>query len=66
MTTVMHKFLIYLSIYLCLTYFGLSFSQYSEAGVQFLQWFKSTGTGADTIPRRLRLHFSFTFVFAKF
>jgi hypothetical protein len=31
MTNVMHKFLIYLSIYFCLTYFGLSFSPSSEA-----------------------------------
>jgi hypothetical protein len=33
--------LIYLSIYFCLTYFGLSFSPSSEAGVQLQQWFKS-------------------------
>jgi hypothetical protein len=37
----MHKFLIYLSIYFCLTCFGLSFSPSSEAGVQFRQWFNS-------------------------
>jgi hypothetical protein len=35
MTKVMHKLLIYLSIYFCLTRFGLSFSQYSEAGFNF-------------------------------
>jgi E3 ubiquitin-protein ligase DOA10 len=33
--------LIYLSIYFCLTCFGLSFSPSSEAGVQFCQWLKS-------------------------
>jgi hypothetical protein len=43
MTNVMHKFLIYLSIYFFLTYFGLSFSPSSEAGVQLRQWFKSPG-----------------------
>jgi hypothetical protein len=37
----MHKFLIYLSIYFCLTCFELSFRPSSEAGVQFRQWFKS-------------------------
>jgi hypothetical protein len=41
MTNVMHKFLIYLSIYFCLTCFGLSLSPSSEAGVQIRQWFKS-------------------------
>jgi hypothetical protein len=35
MTNVMHKFLIYLSIYFRLTCFGLSFNPSSEAGVQF-------------------------------
>jgi preprotein translocase subunit SecG len=44
-TNVMHKFLIYLSIYFCLTCFGLSFSPSSEAGVQLRQWFKSAGYG---------------------
>jgi hypothetical protein len=39
----MDKFLIYLSIYFCLTCFGLSFSPPSEAGVQFRQWFKPPG-----------------------
>jgi hypothetical protein len=62
MTNVMHKFLIYLSnIYFCHICFGLSFSPYSEADVQFRQWFKSLGygvsawasLGADTISRRL-------------
>jgi hypothetical protein len=45
MTKVMHKFLICLSIYFCLTCFGVSFSPSSEAGVQFRQWFKSSGYG---------------------
>jgi hypothetical protein len=39
------QFLIYLSIYFCLTCIGLSFSPFSEAGVQFRQWFKSPGYG---------------------
>jgi hypothetical protein len=50
----MHKFLIYLSIYFCLTCFGLSFNPSSEAGVQLRQswvWFQFPD--ADTIPRRL-------------
>jgi hypothetical protein len=34
MTNVMYKVLIYLSIYFCLTCFGLSLSPSSEAGVQ--------------------------------
>jgi hypothetical protein len=63
MTNVMHKFLIYLSIYFCLTCFGLSFSPSSEADVQFWQWFKSAGydvsawasPGTDIISRRLPL-----------
>jgi hypothetical protein len=38
MTNVMHKFLIYLSIYFCLTCFGLSFSPSSKAGVQYKQY----------------------------
>jgi hypothetical protein len=46
----MHKFLINLSIYFCLTCFGLSCSPSSEAGVQLRQWQRP---GADTIPRRL-------------
>jgi hypothetical protein len=33
-TNVMHTFLIYLSIYFCLTCFGLSFNPSSEAGAQ--------------------------------
>jgi preprotein translocase subunit SecG len=45
MTNVMHKFLIYLSIYFCLTCFRLSLSPSSEAGVQIQQWFKSAGYG---------------------
>jgi hypothetical protein len=58
MTNVIHKILIYLSIYFCLICFWLSFSPSSEAGVQLRQWFKSPGygvsagasPGADTIP----------------
>jgi hypothetical protein len=51
----MYKFLIYLSIYFCLTRFGLSFIPSSEAGVQLRQLFKPPGNsvsvpGADTIP----------------
>jgi hypothetical protein len=38
MTNVMHKFLIYLSIYVCLTCFGLSFSPFSDAGVQIVHY----------------------------
>jgi E3 ubiquitin-protein ligase DOA10 len=55
MTNVMPKFLIYLSVYFCLTHIGLSFSPSSEAGVQLRQWFKSPvyDVGADTIHRRL-------------
>jgi hypothetical protein len=45
MTNVMHRFLIYLAIYFCLTRFGLSFSASSEAGVQLWQWFKSPWYG---------------------
>jgi hypothetical protein len=45
MTKLMHKFLINLSIYFCLTCFGLSFSPSSEAGVQLRQWFQSPGYG---------------------
>jgi hypothetical protein len=47
MTNVMHKFLIYLSIYFCLTCFGFSFSPSSEAGVQLRKWFKSLGYGVS-------------------
>jgi hypothetical protein len=43
----MHKFLIYPSIYFCLTCFGFSFSPSSEAGVQIRQWFKSPGYGVS-------------------
>jgi hypothetical protein len=48
MTNEKHKFLFNLSIYFCLTCFGVSFSQSSEAGVQLQQWFKSTGYGVST------------------
>jgi preprotein translocase subunit SecG len=66
MTNVMHKFLIYLSIYFCLTCFGLSFTPSSEAGAQHRQWFKSPGYGvsaraltpypADFNPRKYSWH----------
>jgi preprotein translocase subunit SecG len=49
MTNVMYKFLIYLSIYFCVTCFGLSFSPSSEAGEQFQQWFKSPGYTVSTL-----------------
>jgi hypothetical protein len=39
MINIMYKFLIYLSIYFCLTCFGLCLSPSSEAGVQIRQWF---------------------------
>jgi hypothetical protein len=39
----MHKYLIYLPIWFCLTCFGLSFNPSSGAGVQRGQWFKSPG-----------------------
>jgi hypothetical protein len=47
MTNVMHKFLIYLSVYFCVTCFGFSFSPSPEAGLQFRQWFKSPGYGVS-------------------
>jgi hypothetical protein len=47
MNKVMHKFLIYLSIYFYLTCFGLPFSPSSEADVQLRQWFKSPGSGVS-------------------
>jgi preprotein translocase subunit SecG len=47
MINVIHKFLIYLSIYFCLTCFGLSVSSSSEADVQFRQWFKFAGFGVS-------------------
>jgi hypothetical protein len=47
MTNVMHKFLIYLSIYFCLTFFGLLFSPFSGAGLQIQHWFKSPGYGVS-------------------
>jgi hypothetical protein len=52
MTNVMHKFLIYLYIYFCLTCFGLSFSPSSAAGVQLRQWFKSAGYGVSARAKR--------------
>jgi hypothetical protein len=48
MTNAMHKFLICLSIYFCLTRFGISFRPSSEKGVQLRQWFKSPGYGVST------------------
>jgi hypothetical protein len=47
MTNVMHKFLINLSIYFCLTCFGICLSPSSEAGVQIRQWFMAPGYGAS-------------------
>jgi hypothetical protein len=44
---IIHKFLIYLSIYFCLTCFGVSFSPTSEAGVQLRQWVKSAWYGVS-------------------
>jgi hypothetical protein len=40
MNNVMDRFLIHLSIYFCLAYFGLSFSPSSETSVQFRRLFK--------------------------
>jgi hypothetical protein len=57
MTNVMHKFLINLSIYFCLTCFGLSFSPSSEAGEQLRQWFKSPGYG---VSARARMELCYT------
>jgi hypothetical protein len=51
----MHEFLINLSIYFCLTCFGLSSSPSSEAGVQLWQWFKSPGYGVSAQALRLRV-----------
>jgi hypothetical protein len=51
MTNVMRKSLLYLSIYFCLTCFGLSFSLSSDAGVQLWQWFKSPGYGVSVRAR---------------
>jgi hypothetical protein len=55
MTNIMHKFIIYVSIYFCLTCFGLSFSPSSEAGVQLsvLLGMVSTLGGTDTVLRRV-------------
>jgi hypothetical protein len=50
------QILIYLSIYFCLTCFGLSFSPSSEAGVQLRQWFKSPGYGVSARALRWSLH----------
>jgi hypothetical protein len=65
MTNVMRTFLIHLSIYFCLTCFGIYFSPSSEAGVQLRQWFKSPGygvsaPGTNTIPSRLETRRSCT------
>jgi hypothetical protein len=51
----MHKVVINLSIYFFLTCFGLSFSPYSEAGVQIRQWFKTSGYGVCT-RFRMEIH----------
>jgi hypothetical protein len=47
MTNLLNKFLIYLSIYFCLTCFGLSVSPSSETRVQLRQWFNSPGYGVS-------------------
>jgi hypothetical protein len=47
MANVMNKFVIYLSIYFCLTCFGLSSNPSSEADVQLRPWFKSAGYGVS-------------------
>jgi hypothetical protein len=47
MTNAMYKFLTYLSIYFCLTCFGLSFSPSLEADLQIRQVFKSPGYGVS-------------------
>jgi hypothetical protein len=68
MTNVMHKFLIYLSIYFCLTCLGLSVSPSSEAGVQIRQWFKSPGYGVSAPavdPDLMKLCFRSVFIFCK-
>jgi hypothetical protein len=53
----MHKFLIYLCIYFCLTCFGISLSPSSEAGIQIRQLFKSPGYG---VCLRARIELSWT------
>jgi hypothetical protein len=49
----MHKFLIYSSIYFCITCFELPFSPSSEAGVQICQWIKSAGYGVSAFRMQL-------------
>jgi hypothetical protein len=59
MTNVMHKFLIYLTIYFCLTCFKLSFSHLQRqvynfgSGSTFLSML-SVPPATDTIPKRLK------------
>jgi hypothetical protein len=50
MTNGMHKFLIYLSVFFCLTCFELSFSSSSELSVQLRQWFKSRWYDVSSRP----------------
>jgi hypothetical protein len=50
MINVMHKFLIYLSVYFCLTCLGVTLSPSSEAGVQIRQWFWSPGLMSARTP----------------
>jgi arginine exporter protein ArgO len=56
MTNLMHKFLIYLSIYFCLTSFGLSLAHLQSKvyifGVVLVSWVWRQRLGADTIQRR--------------
>jgi hypothetical protein len=44
-----------LSIYFCRTFFGLSVSPSSEAGVQLRQWFKSAGYGVSARLNHCRI-----------
>jgi hypothetical protein len=46
----MQNCLIYLSIYFCLTCFGLSFNPSSEVGVQLRQWLKSSVNARALTP----------------
>jgi hypothetical protein len=58
MTNLIHKFLIYLYIYFCLTCFGLSFSTFSEAGYNFGSG--SSLLGMVSAPRKIHLSVTFT------
>jgi hypothetical protein len=58
MTNVLHKLLIYLSVYFCFACFGLSFSPSSGAGVPLRQWFKSPGYGVRGVG-----HYTISFTY---